>query len=278
MFRPFHFRLSNAPGKGRRLSCSRRFCPPPVIRTVSPPTVKKSRGATIRKSASLAICCARVRARSERSPSARACNRQAIRRKRCSRCRDRVSSSNTSRYFPRRAAKLALRRFSISINIALSMSGSFRLTGYCLARTLGDRLGLGGLDGLLRPGETGLEGFQDIGHRGRCPRHRSQLQLVAPDLRVDQGPHALAVVILIISRLEVSGQRLYQQTGQFQFLGCDPLRIRAEFIQRTDFVAVEERVEQQSESAGPQQDQVFAMMHGQLGEGGLGGSTQRFVE
>ena len=36
-------------------------------------------------------------------------------------------------------------------------------------------------------------------------------------------------------------QGLHQQTGQFQFLGCDPLSISAEFVQRTDFVAVEEQ-------------------------------------
>jgi hypothetical protein len=45
-----------------------------------PSTVKKSRGATFRKSASWAISCARPRARSVRSPSAKACSRQAIRR------------------------------------------------------------------------------------------------------------------------------------------------------------------------------------------------------
>jgi type I restriction enzyme, R subunit len=39
-----------------------------------------------------AICCARSRARWERSPSAKACRRQAIRRNKCSRCLHRVSS------------------------------------------------------------------------------------------------------------------------------------------------------------------------------------------
>jgi hypothetical protein len=48
-------------------------------------TAHGPRGATVRKSASRAIWGARVRARSERSPSAKACRRQAIRRKRCPR-------------------------------------------------------------------------------------------------------------------------------------------------------------------------------------------------
>src|ERR1022692_2137230 len=69
-----------------------------------------------------------------------------------------------------------------------------------------------------------------------------------------------------------------QQTGQFQFLGCDPLGIGAEFLQRPDFVAVEQCMEHQSEAAGSKQDQVFAIMHGELREGGLPGAPQRFVE
>ena len=47
MVRPFHFRLSTAPGKGSRLSCSRRFRFPRVISTRSSPTVKKSGGAIV---------------------------------------------------------------------------------------------------------------------------------------------------------------------------------------------------------------------------------------
>src|ERR1035441_6915664 len=64
-----------------------------------------------------------------------------------------------------------------------------------------------------------------------------------------------------------------QQPGQFQFLGCDPLGIGAEFLQRPDFVAVEQCMEHQSEAAGSKQDQVFAIMHGELREGGLRNSA-----
>jgi len=69
----------------------------PVVRTGSPSTVKKPRGAIMRKSASRASWLARSRARSVRSPSAKACSRQAMRRNRCSRCRHRVFSANTVR-------------------------------------------------------------------------------------------------------------------------------------------------------------------------------------
>jgi hypothetical protein len=41
------------------------------------------------------------------------------------------------------------------------------------------------------------------------------LQIFAPDLGVNQAPHALAVVILVFGRLEVRVQGLDQQTGQF---------------------------------------------------------------
>ena len=62
------------------------------LRLRSPLTVKNSLGASILKSPSCAISCARVRALSERSPSANACRRQAIRRNRCSLCLHRVFS------------------------------------------------------------------------------------------------------------------------------------------------------------------------------------------
>src|ERR1017187_1039196 len=110
MVRPFHFRLSKVPGRGRRQSAG-RLPSWRVVRTGAPSTVKKSRGATMRKSASPASWLARSRALSVRSPSAKACSRQAMRRNRCSRCRHRVSSSNTSRYFARRAAKLTRQLF-----------------------------------------------------------------------------------------------------------------------------------------------------------------------
>ncbi len=73
-----------------------------------------------RGSASRAISQALPFARSERFPSARARTLQAMRRNRCSRCRDRVSSPNNSRYFLRSAASVARRRLSISINTTLS--------------------------------------------------------------------------------------------------------------------------------------------------------------
>ena len=65
-----------------------------------PSTLKKSRCAMIRKSASRAISLARSRARSVRSPAARACSRQAMRRNRCSRLRLILWSSPVLFYRP----------------------------------------------------------------------------------------------------------------------------------------------------------------------------------
>src|ERR1022692_1498306 len=50
-----HSRFNNVPGKGRRLSVGRRFRSPAVVSIGWPPATKKSLGASIRRSASLAI-------------------------------------------------------------------------------------------------------------------------------------------------------------------------------------------------------------------------------
>ena len=123
MVRPFHSRWSKVPGKGKRQSAG-RLLSRRVVRTGAPSTVKKSRGAMIRKSASRASSLARSRARSVRSPSAKACSRQAMRRNKCSRWRHRVSSPNTSRYFWRMAPRPSRRSFSISTNTAVSKMSS----------------------------------------------------------------------------------------------------------------------------------------------------------
>src|SRR5438105_13220855 len=85
------------------------------------PALKNPGGAMTLRSASHAISAARWRARSERSPSARACSRQAIRRNRCWRWRQQAGSPNTSRCFSRSLCKLARRSFSISTNTAISI-------------------------------------------------------------------------------------------------------------------------------------------------------------
>src|ERR1700730_9743993 len=66
--------------------------------------------------------------------------------------------------------------------------------------------------------------------------------------------------------------------GQFQFLGCYPLGVGAELVECPDFVAVEQRMEQQSEAAGAEQDQVFAAMHGQLREADYGNRRVLIVD
>src|SRR5450755_2244249 len=60
-------------------------------------------GGWTRRSASLAISAARLRALSERSPSARTCSRQATFLNRNARLEERLSSPNNSRYRERKA-------------------------------------------------------------------------------------------------------------------------------------------------------------------------------
>lgn len=52
-----------------------------------------------------------------------------------------------------------------------------------------------------------------------------------------------------------------------QFLGCHPLGLGAELVQCADFVGVERGMNQQPEAAGPEHDQVLAIVQGPLGQG-----------
>jgi hypothetical protein len=89
-------------------------------------------GAVVRRSASRANSAARRRARSERSPSANACMRQAIRRMSHCLWRAFVSSPNTSAYFAR--SSLTVIRFIAATSFPMSRSMRFSLS-----RVLGNR-------------------------------------------------------------------------------------------------------------------------------------------
>jgi hypothetical protein len=161
-------------------------------------------------------------------------------------------------------------------------TASISLTGEGLPGALGGRSRLwwllGDANRFLQPLQAGLERFQDIRHRGWRWLRCAQLQLFAPDFGINQSPQVLAVAIPILRRLEACRQRFHQQMGQFQFLGCHPLGVGAELVERPDFVAVEQRMEQQSEAAGAEQDQVFAAMHGQLRDAHVSGAAHGLVE
>ena len=88
------------------------------------------------------------------------------------------TSNRKQPYFSRRAAKLALRKFSISIHTAVSFSfplrgRRIRLAGDSLPGALGSRRRLWRLLGdrnrLLRPRQTGPKCLQDIGYRSPAP-------------------------------------------------------------------------------------------------------------
>jgi len=96
-----YVRVIWVPGIGTRVSGETRSS---ATRVRSGSAVAGAFGALVRMSASLASSAARALARSERSPSASDCMRQAMRLTRNSLCRDRVSSPKAPAYRVRSSA------------------------------------------------------------------------------------------------------------------------------------------------------------------------------
>jgi len=65
---------------------------------------------------------------------------------------------------------------------------------------------------------------------------------------------------------------------QFQFLGSHPLGVGAEFIEGSNFIGVEQGMDQWSEPTWAEQHQVFAAVQSPLGQGGIASPAQRFEQ
>ena len=88
----------------------------------------------------------------------------------------------------------------------------------------------------------------------------------------------VAVGVVVFLRLEIGFQRRNQHLGEVQFLLLHQAGVGAELIHLADFIPVVHGMGEKALGAGPQNDDVLAVVHGHLGDAIVTGAPQRFVQ
>src|SRR6185437_650858 len=135
-----------------------------------------------------------------------------------------------------------------------------------------------GLRRLLAFGQTHLERLKNVDH-WRFVRGSSGLNnLLTFNLGLDHGHEVFAIVVFVFARLKRRQQGFNQHLRQRQLFVLDFAGIGAKFLHLANFIFEIHGVQEYAASAGPQNDDVLAIVHGNLGYAHAAALAQGFKQ